>query len=90
MEKIGKNHMFGGYITPENVIYTPSNEYYKKKLYESFIIAKYTGINSLEFDDNVKEFYKNNQSKGLSLLKLMQDFNNNIKGYFSKKLMLSS
>ena len=43
MESIGSQYMYGGYITPSHVFYS-GNEKYKKRLFQSYLMKKYYGV----------------------------------------------
>ena len=57
MDTIGSQYMYGGYITPSHVFYS-GNEKYKKRLFQSYLLKKYYGIDetgiSTSFDRSIK------------------------------------
>lgn len=58
MEYIGSQYMYGGYITPSHVFYS-GNEKYRQRLFQSYLMKKYYGIDetwiSSSFDRAVKD-----------------------------------
>lgn len=55
MDMIGSKYMYGGYITPSHIFYN-GNEKYKKRIFNSYLMKKYYGIDETEISaslDNV-------------------------------------
>ncbi len=66
METIGSEYMYGGYITPSHVFY-PGNEKYKKRLFQSYLMKKYYGIDEAGISSSFDKFTKSLDGKSMLL-----------------------
>ena len=62
MEKIGQSYMYGGYITPSHIYY-PGNETYRKRIYNSYLMAKYLGTDEISLNEKMKNVFKEEADK---------------------------
>lgn len=69
MEEVGKHYMYGGYITPSHVYY-PDKAVYRKRLYKSYLMAKYLGIDEISLDKEIKRMLHTENNK-VGLFKIM-------------------
>jgi Zn-finger nucleic acid-binding protein len=73
MEVIGKEYMFGGYITSSHIYY-PGNEKYKERIFKSYLMKKYHNIDELGLKysiDNVMNTYS--KETGITTLRRVRD-----------------
>ena len=86
MESIGKNYVYGDYITPSHVFY-PGNEKYRKRLFNSFLMKKYCGVDETLLDSEINVSITSDVDRGI-LFKSMQAIKNkisNFDGFFDSK-----
>jgi hypothetical protein len=81
MESIGKYYVYGGYITPSHVFY-PGNEKYRKRLFNSFLMQKYCGIDETMIDSEIKVSVTSDIDRGV-LFKSMKAIKNKISNFDS-------
>jgi hypothetical protein len=76
MESIGSEYMYGGYITPSHVFY-PGNERYKQRLFQSYLMKKYYGIDETILSNKIDTLCKNKLDKS-GLFKTLKDIKKKI------------
>lgn len=77
MEEIGRFYMYGGYITPSHIYY-PGNENYRKKIYNSYLMAKYFNIDEISLDKKMKKAF-NMENNNIKLFQDMKEIKRKIK-----------
>ena len=77
MEKVSKYQMYGSYITPSHFFY-PNNEKHKEKIFNSYLMNKYLGIDELFIKEKVREISQKNQNKR-QIFEKMKNLSNNLK-----------
>lgn len=66
MESIGSKYMYGGYITPSHVFYS-GNEKYKKRLFQSYLMKKYYGIDETGISSSLNHVTQGVERKSMLL-----------------------
>lgn len=71
MEKIGKYYAYGGYITPSYIFY-PGSENYRNKIFKSYLMAKYFGVDELSLESKFDSMFEKTQEKSIIFTKLKE------------------
>ena len=89
MDKIGRYYTYGGYITPSHVFY-PGNEKYKNRLFKSYLMSKYYGIDEITLEKrfSVASSQGKDRKKVFDMLKSFKDNLRDFPCYFLSKTQL--
>jgi len=79
MESVGKEYMYGEYITASHVFY-PGNENYKKRIFNSYLMKKYCGIDETILDSEINSSFKREPNK-IALFQTMKNIKNKISNF---------